>query len=147
MKAERLMGIQIPVDCGGEGRSTSEIAELCTIMAQGCAASAMIFAMHQIKVSSLVSHGTDAAWHRDFMQRICDEQLLLGSATTEGGIGGNLRNSMYRRLARFMLPGAVFAKVEERGLRSGMSESGGGKLLVLRLLVHVRWDDSSVGGS
>ncbi len=24
----------------------------------------------------------------------CDEQLLLGSATTEGGIGGNLRNSI-----------------------------------------------------
>lgn len=94
MKAERLLGIQIPVDCGGEGRSTSEIAELCTIMAQGCAASAMIFAMHQIKVSSLVSHGTDASWHRDFMSRICVEQLLLGSATTEGGIGGNLRNSI-----------------------------------------------------
>ena len=94
MKAERLMGIQIPPDCGGEGRSTSEIAELCTIMAQGCAASAMIFAMHQIKVSSLVSHGTEAPWHRDFMRRICAEQLLLGSATTEGGIGGNLRNSI-----------------------------------------------------
>ena len=94
IKAERLMGIQIPVDCGGEGRSTSEIAELCTIMAQGCAASAMIFAMHQIKVSSLVSHGTEALWHRDFMRQICAEQLLLGSATTEGGIGGNLRNSI-----------------------------------------------------
>ena len=94
MKAERLFGIQIPVDCGGEGRSTSEIAELCTIMAQGCAASAMIFAMHQIKVSSLVSHGTEAGWHRDFMRQICAEQLLLGSATTEGGIGGNLRNSI-----------------------------------------------------
>ncbi|THV09850.1 acyl-CoA dehydrogenase family protein [Rhizobium rhizophilum] len=94
MKAERLLGIQIPVDCGGEGRSTSEIAELCTIMAQGCAASAMIFAMHQIKVSSLVSHGTDASWHGDFMRRICADQWLLGSATTEGGIGGNLRNSI-----------------------------------------------------
>ncbi|MFN3832175.1 MAG: acyl-CoA dehydrogenase family protein [Allorhizobium sp.] len=94
MKAERLMGIQIPAECGGEGRSTSEIAELCTIMAQGCAASAMIFAMHQIKVSSLVSHGTDAEWHRGFMRKICDQQLLLGSATTEGGIGGNLRNSI-----------------------------------------------------
>ncbi|KAE8237246.1 hypothetical protein A4X03_0g9183, partial [Tilletia caries] len=54
-------------------------------MAQGCAASAMIFAMHQIKVSSLVSHGTDAEWHRGFMRTICDQQLLLGSATTEGG--------------------------------------------------------------
>ncbi|EHS54020.1 acyl-CoA dehydrogenase domain-containing protein [Rhizobium sp. PDO1-076] len=94
LKSERLMGIQIPVDCGGEGRSTSEIAELCTIIAQSCAASAMIFAMHQIKVSSLVSHGVDAGWHRTFMQKICSEQLLIGSATTEGGIGGNLRNSI-----------------------------------------------------
>ena len=41
LKSERLMGIQIPVDCGGEGRTTSEIAELCTIIAQSCAASAM----------------------------------------------------------------------------------------------------------
>ncbi len=94
LKSERLMGIQIPVDCGGEGRSTSEIAELCTIIAQSCAASAMIFAMHQIKVSSLVSHGVDTGWHRTFMRKICSEQLLLGSATTEGGIGGNLRNSI-----------------------------------------------------
>lgn len=94
LKSERLMGIQIPIDCGGEGRSTSEIAELCTIIAQSCAASAMIFAMHQIKVSSLVSHGVDAGWHRTFMQKICSEQLLIGSATTEGGIGGNLRNSI-----------------------------------------------------
>jgi acyl-CoA dehydrogenase len=94
MKAEKLLGIQIPADCGGEGRSTAEIAELCTIMAQACAASAMIYAMHQIKVSSLVSHGTEAEWHRGFMRKVCDEQLLLGSATTEGGIGGNLRNSI-----------------------------------------------------
>ena len=94
MKAEKLLGIQIPVACGGEGRSTSEIAELCTIIAQACAASAMIFAMHQIKVSSLVSHGTEAEWHRGFMRKVCDAQMLLGSATTEGGIGGNLRNSI-----------------------------------------------------
>lgn len=94
MKSEKLLGIQVPMECGGEGRSTAEIAELCTIMAQACAASAMIFAMHQIKVSSLVSHGTEAEWHRGFMRKVCDEQLLLGSATTEGGIGGNLRNSI-----------------------------------------------------
>ena len=28
------------------------------------------------------------------MQRVADEQLLLASATTEGGIGGDLRNSL-----------------------------------------------------
>lgn len=94
MKAERLLSIQIPADLGGEGATTAEIAELCSIIAQSCASSAMIFAMHHIKLSSLVEHGTESAWHRDFMRRIVSEQLLLGSATTEGGIGGNLRNSI-----------------------------------------------------
>ena len=54
----------------------------------------MIFAMHQIKVSSLVTHGADSPWHTAFMKRVTGEQLLLGSATTEGGIGGDLRNSI-----------------------------------------------------
>lgn len=94
MKAERLMGIMIPVEFGGEGLSHAEIAETCTLLAQSCASSAMIFAMHQIKTSSLVSHGKDAEWHRAFMRRVVAEQLLLGSATTEAGIGGNMRNSI-----------------------------------------------------
>ncbi len=94
MKAVKLMGIMIPEELGGEGLSTSEIAEVCTIIGQACASSAMIFAMHQIKVSSLVSHGHEAEWHRDFMRRVASEQLLLGSATTEAGIGGNMRNSI-----------------------------------------------------
>lgn len=94
MKAEKLLGIQIPQDFGGEGSPISEMAEVCTILGQACAASAMIFAMHQIKASSLVSHGSDHDWHQQFMRRLVAEQLLLGSATTEGGIGGNLRNSI-----------------------------------------------------
>src|SRR5690606_1712371 len=49
---------------------------------------------HHIKLSSLVSHGAGSDWHRAFMRRIVDGQLLLASATTEGGIGGNLRNSI-----------------------------------------------------
>lgn len=94
MRAERLLSIQISPGLGGEGASISDIAEVCSLIGQTCAASAMVFAMHQIKASSLVSHGQDSDWHRAFMRRIADEQLLLASATTEGGIGGNLRNSI-----------------------------------------------------
>jgi acyl-CoA dehydrogenase len=94
MKAERLMSIQIPVELGGEGAGTAEIAELCSILSQACASSAMIFSMHHIKLSSLVEHGMGTDWHRAFMGRIVAEQLLLGSATTEAGIGGNMRNSI-----------------------------------------------------
>jgi acyl-CoA dehydrogenase len=94
MKAERLLSIQIPAELGGEGTRTGELAEICSIIGQACASSAMVFAMHHIKLSSLVEHGIHTDWHRGFMARIVAEQLLIGSATTEGGIGGNLRNSI-----------------------------------------------------
>ena len=94
LKEQRLLGIMIPADCGGEAASLDEIAEICACLGQHCASSAMIFAMHQIKVSSLVSHGAASEWHRAYMRRIAADQLLLASATTEAGIGGDLRNSI-----------------------------------------------------
>ncbi|WFS00545.1 acyl-CoA dehydrogenase family protein [Rhizobium tumorigenes] len=94
LKAERLLSIQIPTELGGESATITEIAALCTVLGQACAATAMIFAMHQIKLSSLVEHGEGSDWHLDFMRRIARDQLLLASATTEGGIGGNMRNSI-----------------------------------------------------
>jgi acyl-CoA dehydrogenase len=94
LKRARLLGIMIPVQHGGEGATLAEIVDICGALGQACASAAMIFAMHQIKVSSLVTHGETSAWHTGFMQRVASEQLLLGSATTEGGIGGDLRNSI-----------------------------------------------------
>ena len=94
MIAERLLGIQIARSLSGEDATISEIAEICSVIGQSCSAAAMVFAMHHIKLSSLVSHGAESDWHRVFMRRVGEEQLLLASATTEGGIGGNLRNSI-----------------------------------------------------
>lgn len=94
LKTERLLGVMIPVDLGGEGLSLAAVAELVAALAEGCGSSGMIYAMHQIKVSSFVAHGGDSSWHRAYMARIAREQLLMGSATTEAGIGGDLRNSI-----------------------------------------------------
>ena len=94
MKEARLLSAMIPAEFGGEDASMSEIAEVCAILGQKCASAAMVFAMHQIKASSLIWHGREAPWHQNFMRRISAEQLLLGSATTEGGIGGDLRSSL-----------------------------------------------------
>ncbi len=49
------------------------------------------FAMHHIKLSSLVMHGTEARGIKGFMRPSRRNQPLIASATTEGGIGGNLR--------------------------------------------------------
>ena len=94
MKEARLLSAFIPKAFGGEGAELSEIAEVVSIISQACASAGMTYAMHQIKLSSVISHGDKAAWHQDFMRRISRDQLLVASATTEGGIGGNLRNSI-----------------------------------------------------
>ncbi len=105
LKAERLLGLQIPRQFGGEGAGLTDIAEGCYALGQACSAAAMVFAMHHIKVSSLVSHGLDSAWHCRLMERIAGEQLLVASSTTEAGIGGDLRNS----LCAVEAEGATFA--------------------------------------
>lgn len=94
MREARLLGMMIPTHLGGEGADFADVARVCTTLGAACSASGMIFAMHQIKTSSLVHHGLDSDWHRAFMVRLAGEQLLLASATTEGGIGGDLRNSI-----------------------------------------------------
>jgi acyl-CoA dehydrogenase len=53
----------------------------------------MIYAMHQTKVACLVRHGRGGAWHQLLLRRLCAEQLLLASSTTEGQAGGDVRNS------------------------------------------------------
>lgn len=94
LKRERLMGLLVPKADGGEGLSLAEIADLCRLLARACGSSGMIYAMHYIKLHNLVSSAGASPWHRAFMRRVADEQLLLGSATTEAGIGGDLRNSV-----------------------------------------------------
>ena len=95
MKAERLMGVMIPAEFGGENASLTEVADICVILGQACGSSAMVYAMHQIQIASLCGYAVGSSWHEGLLRRICDEQLLIGSATSEaGGIGGNLRNSI-----------------------------------------------------
>jgi acyl-CoA dehydrogenase len=94
MKAARMLGSQVPLELGGEGASLAEVAQACQILGQSCAAAGMVFAMHHIKLASLVNHGRDSAWHRRFMARVAKEQLLIASSTTEAGIGGDLRHSI-----------------------------------------------------
>jgi hypothetical protein len=54
----------------------------------------MIFAMHQIKLSSIVHHAGGSAWYEALQRRIAAEGLLLGSVTSEVGVGGDIRRSL-----------------------------------------------------
>ena len=92
-KKHRLLGIQVPKRLGGEGAALSEIVQVCYRLGRVCASTAMIFAMHQIKIACILRHSQGSAWHERMLQRLCAEQLLLASSTTEGTGGGNVRSS------------------------------------------------------
>ena len=88
------MGSLVPKELGGLGLTVSQVASQCQQLGQACASTAMIYAMHQIKVSCLVNHVLGQAWHREFVQRIARERLLLASITSEVGTGGDQRSSV-----------------------------------------------------
>jgi acyl-CoA dehydrogenase len=92
-REQRLMGLMVPKAFGGEGASVGEIAEVCYTLGRGCASTAMIFAMHQVKVACVIRHGLSGDWHAAFIQKLLRDQLLVASSTTEGNNGGAVRSS------------------------------------------------------
>ncbi|KAA0687526.1 acyl-CoA dehydrogenase family protein [Azospirillum brasilense] len=93
LKEARLLGLLVPRAFGGGGGGLADAAAVAHALAQTCPSSGLIYAMHQIQVACLVRHGQGSDWHRGLLERLAAEQLLLASATTEAGIGGDVRSS------------------------------------------------------
>ena len=94
LREERLLSAAVPETFGGAGLSISEIATICTALGQHCSATAMVYAMHQIQVASIVRFGQSAPLLRALLSDISERQLLLASATSEVGVGGDMRSSI-----------------------------------------------------
>jgi len=93
IRAQRLLGIMVPTDLGGEGASLSKVMDVCYQLGQACASTGMIYAMHQVKVACVARHAQGNPALLGLLRRLCAEQLLLASSTTEGLAGGNVRAS------------------------------------------------------
>jgi acyl-CoA dehydrogenase len=93
IRKQRLLGIQVPQALGGEAASIAEIADVCYILGQACSSTALIYAMHQIKMACITRHAKGGAALERILGRIASEQLLMASSTTEGQAGGNVRSS------------------------------------------------------
>src|SRR5271156_1877453 len=72
-RTQRLLGIMVPTDLGGEGASVSDVVDVCYVLGRACASTAMIFAMHQIMVAILVRHARNSLWHNRFLRRLAKE--------------------------------------------------------------------------
>jgi acyl-CoA dehydrogenase len=94
LRKARLLGCAVPEALGGMGASLPELSALTAVLAEHCASTAMIFAMHQIQVLCVLRHYQDQPLFRDYLATCAERQLLIASATSELGVGGDTRTSL-----------------------------------------------------
>jgi acyl-CoA dehydrogenase len=92
-KTNKLLGVLVPGEFGGEEASIFDVTDMSYALGRACSSTAMIIAMHHVKVACVVRHGRGNPWQEGFMRRIASGQMLLASSTTEGQNGGNVRSS------------------------------------------------------
>jgi acyl-CoA dehydrogenase len=94
LRAEGMLSALVPQELGGRGSSLTEVAAVCQTLGRHCASAGMIYAMHQIQVACLVRHGQSSEWLRGYLADLATHEWLLASATTEMGVGGDVRTSI-----------------------------------------------------
>jgi len=94
LRSAGALGWYVPVKYGGAGAQIDELAEATLELSRRCAATGMVFAMHQIQVACIVRHATNSAWFENYLRRMVREQRLIASATSEVGVGGDVRRSI-----------------------------------------------------
>lgn len=94
LKDLKLLSAYVPASEGGMGLNITEISEICEILGHYCGSTAMIYSMHMIQVACIVHHAGSSACFKAYIQRLVQEQRLMASATTEVGVGGDLRSSI-----------------------------------------------------
>jgi acyl-CoA dehydrogenase len=94
MRAEELLSVLVPSALGGLGATLSSVADAVAAVSRFCASTGMIYAMHQIQVACLVRHAPTPAFGAFLRDEVVGRQALLASATTELGVGGDVRTSL-----------------------------------------------------
>lgn len=89
LKSEGFMKLFIPAKFGGGGYGLKEFLEITRIMAQGCLSTAVIWSMHFQQVMVLIHHLQENVKAK-ILTNIAENNLYVGSVTTEIGKGGTL---------------------------------------------------------
>jgi acyl-CoA dehydrogenase len=84
----------VPGELGGAGVSIGALAQACFELGRCCSSTAMVFAMHQIQVVTLVRHLGGSQFFEDYLRRLAAEQRLIASVTSEIGTGGDMGRSI-----------------------------------------------------
>ncbi len=94
LRKAHVLSAAVPATLGGAGCNLSELAQLCSTLAQACGSSAMVLAMHFIQVGCIARHGQDDDFFKGYLRDHVKHQYLLGSMTSEVGTYGDTRSSI-----------------------------------------------------
>jgi acyl-CoA dehydrogenase len=94
LRNAKLLSAAVPTEFGGFGLNVIQIGMICEVLGHYCGSTAMIYAMHQIQVACIVHHAQQSEFFRNYLRQLTHEQRLIASATTEVGVGGDLRSSI-----------------------------------------------------
>jgi acyl-CoA dehydrogenase len=94
LRAAGALGWAVPLEHGGAGARIDALSQATFDLSRRCSATGMVFAMHQIQVASIARHMEGSSWFADYLRRVVGEQRLIASATSEAGVGGDLRRSI-----------------------------------------------------
>jgi acyl-CoA dehydrogenase len=94
LRDERLLAAALPGELGGLGCSIADIASICSVLGRACASTAAIFAMQQIQLVSIARHSAGVPFFDDYLRKLADRQWLVASASSEIGVGGDVRTSI-----------------------------------------------------
>ena len=59
----------MPTEHGGDGVSFRAIATACFTLGRRCGATAMVFAMHQIQVATIIRHAEGDPYFDEYLRR------------------------------------------------------------------------------
>ena len=94
LREARALSAAIPAELGGAEVSIEAISRACLELGRRCAASGMVFAMHQIQVLTIVRHLDPGSFFEGYLREVADEQRLIASVTSEVGTGGDMGKSI-----------------------------------------------------
>jgi acyl-CoA dehydrogenase len=94
LREQRALSALVPAEYGGAGVSFDAVAHACFELGRRCGASAMVYAMHQIQVATIVRHLDGSPWFEDYLRDLVGSQRLIASVTSEVGTGGDMSRSV-----------------------------------------------------
>jgi acyl-CoA dehydrogenase len=94
LREQGALSAFVPTEFGGAGVAFESLAAACFTLGRRCGASAMVFAMHQIQVVTIVQHLEGSPWFEEYLRELSADQRLIASVTSEVGTGGDMSRSV-----------------------------------------------------